>query len=100
MLDNIRTDVRSHLPEFHLGDVSVENVKSHLPELPDVASLKTLGFPTWTTSELGYRIFALPIFPVLSNRLQSLYVHLSLVAELKEDVDEAEDLFDLGSRML
>jgi len=40
MLDGIRADVRSHLPEFHIADMSVEGfVKSHLPDMPDVAAL-------------------------------------------------------------
>lgn len=37
MLDQLRTDVRSHLPEFHLADISVESVRAHLPELPDAS---------------------------------------------------------------
>jgi adiponectin receptor len=40
MLDSIRADVRSHLPEFHFADLSVEDfVKSHLPDMPDVPRL-------------------------------------------------------------
>lgn len=40
MLDSIRADVCSHLPEFHFADISVEDfVKSHLPDLPDVPNL-------------------------------------------------------------
>jgi adiponectin receptor len=40
MLDCIRADVLSHLPEFHLVDLSVESfVKSHLPDMPDVPGL-------------------------------------------------------------
>jgi adiponectin receptor len=152
MLDNIRTDVRSHLPEFHLGDVSVESVKSHLPELPDVASLNEMRsrlpdmddfrarLPDFSLADMSARLddartrFSdldfqpLLYVPILSNRLQSLHAHLSslerpsginlrslpsnsilsnlvdallsseLVAELKEDADEAEDLFDIASQ--
>jgi adiponectin receptor len=152
MLDNIRTDVRSHLPEFHLGDVSVESVKSHLPDLPEVASLNEMRsrlpdmddfrarLPDFSLADISARLddartrFSdldfqpLLYVPILSNRLQSLHAHLSslerpsgislrslpsnsilsnlvdallsseLVAELKEDVDEAEDLFDLASQ--
>ena len=37
MLKGIRADVCSHLPEFHLADLSLETfVKSHLPDIPDV----------------------------------------------------------------
>jgi adiponectin receptor len=40
MLDCIRADVCSHLPEFNFPDMSVENfVKSHLPDFTDVPAL-------------------------------------------------------------
>ncbi|KAF8070107.1 hemolysin-III related-domain-containing protein [Lyophyllum atratum] len=40
ILEGIRADVCSHLPEFHFTDMSVENfVKSHFPDLPDVPGL-------------------------------------------------------------
>ena len=75
MLDSIRADVRSHLPEVHISDISVETFKSHLPELPDVTSLREMRsrFPDmddfrarlisvltmclydWTMSELAFR---------------------------------------------
>jgi len=43
MLDSIRADVLSHLPEFHLTDISVESfVKSHLPDMPDVPGLNDM----------------------------------------------------------
>ena len=42
MLDSIRADVRSHLPEVHISDISVETFKSHLPELPDATSLREM----------------------------------------------------------
>lgn len=42
MLNSIRTDVYSHLPDLHLTDMSAEVesfVKSHLPDLPCVSGL-------------------------------------------------------------
>jgi adiponectin receptor len=43
MLDSIRADVRSHLPDFHLTDISVEDfVRSHLPDMPRVPSLNSV----------------------------------------------------------
>jgi len=152
MLDNIRTDVRSHLPEFHLADVSVESVRSHFPDLPDGASLNEMRsrlpdmddfrarLPDFSLADMSARLddararFSeldfqpLHYIPVLSDHLESLHAHLSslelpsginipslpsnstlsnfvdallpseLVAELKEDVDEVEDLLDLAAQ--
>ena len=152
MLDNIRTDVQSHLPEFHLADVSVESVRSHFPELPDDASLNEMRsqlsdmddfrarLPYFSLADISARLddartrFSdldfqpLHYIPILSNHLQALHAHLSslelpfgisvsalpsnstlshfidalhpseLVAELKEDVDEAEDLLDVAAQ--
>ncbi|KAK2467879.1 hypothetical protein APHAL10511_000174 [Amanita phalloides] len=43
MLEGIRTEVRSRLPELHLSHLSVESfVKSHLPDMPDTTSLTDL----------------------------------------------------------
>ncbi|KAF8627845.1 hypothetical protein AX15_004261 [Amanita polypyramis BW_CC] len=40
MLEGIRAEVRSRLPELHLSDISIEAfAKSHLPDLPDTANL-------------------------------------------------------------
>ena len=90
MLQSIRSDVHSHLPELNFSDLSVDSLKAHLP---DVRS----HFPTMTFSD----IFALledarhrfsdldfPAFkpltylPTLSDRLHSLQSHLHSV-ELK-----------------
>jgi adiponectin receptor len=152
MLNNIRTDVRSHLPEFHFADISVENVKSHLPDLPDVASLHEMRsrlpdmddfkarLPDFSLADVSARLddirarFSdldfqpLHYIPTLSDHLQSLHAHLSslerpsginvpslpshsllsnfvdnvlsseLVAELKEDVDEAEVLLEKAAQ--
>jgi adiponectin receptor len=152
MLDNIRAEVRSHLPEFHFADISVENVKFHLPELPDVASLNDMRsrlpdmddfrarLPDFSLVDMSARLddvrarFSdldfkpLKYIPVLSDHLQTLHAHLTslelpsginvpslpsnsmlsdfvdallsseLVAELREDVDEAEVLFELAAQ--
>lgn len=43
MLERIRADVYSHLPEVHLADLSsVETfVKSHLPDMPDMTDMRS-----------------------------------------------------------
>ncbi|KAG7095706.1 hypothetical protein E1B28_006420 [Marasmius oreades] len=38
MLDSIRADVCSHLPDFALPDITVDNLRAHLPDLPRVTS--------------------------------------------------------------
>jgi adiponectin receptor len=153
MLHNIRADVRSHLPEVHITDISVESfVKSHLPELSAVTSLNEMRsrlpdmddfrarLPDFSLADMSARLDAtrarfygldfkpLNYIPVLSDHLQSLHAHLSslelpsginvpslpsnymfsdfvdavlssnLVAELKEDVVAAEDLFELAAQ--
>lgn len=153
MLNKIRADVRSHLPDLHFTDISVESfVKSYLPELPDVSTLHEMRsrlpdmdeflarLPEFSLADMSTRLddvrarFAdldfkpLNYIPTLSDHLQSLHAHLSslempaginvpslpsksmlsgfvdallsseLVAELKEDVDEAEDLFELATQ--
>ncbi|KAG5641845.1 hypothetical protein DXG03_004104 [Asterophora parasitica] len=42
MLEGIRADVCSHLPDFHFADMSVENFVNHLPDLPDVPGLNEM----------------------------------------------------------
>jgi len=94
MLDNVRVDVRSYLPEFHLADVSVERFfKSHIPELPDVASLNemcsvvvdfSLADMSARLEDVRVRFSDLdfpPLYyiPVLSDHLQSLHAHLTSI---------------------
>lgn len=153
IMEKIRVDVRSHLPEFHFADISVESfVKSHLPELPDVGTLNEMRsrlpdmddfrsrLPDFSLTEMSVRLddvrarFAdldfkpLDYIPVLSDHLQSLQTHLlslelpssinvpslpsnsmlsdffdsllssEIVAELKDDVDEAEDMFERAAQ--
>lgn len=101
MLNNIREDVRSHLPELHFADISVGKLKSHLP-LPDVVSFNSvrsrlpemvdvrahLPLPDFSLADVSTRLdevkvrFAdldfkpLNYIPVLSDHLQSLHKHL------------------------
>ena len=94
MLDITRGDVRSYLPDFPFADISVERfVKSHIPELPDVASLDEmcsmvvdLSLVDMSTrledvrvrfSDLDFQ--PLQYIPALSNHLQSLHAHLTSI---------------------
>lgn len=95
MLDNIRTDVCSHLPELHFSDISVESVKAHLPDMPDVRShFQDMSdmLPDFTSAAAEMRLrlddvrsrFSdidinqpLSYVPTLSEHLQSLHAHLS-----------------------
>jgi len=108
MLDSIRADVYSHLPEFHLADISVENlVKTHLPDLPNVPTLRShlpdmpdvrvhlpdmpnmrAHLPDFMTSkfddvrtrfnDLDFDV-PLSFVPTLKDRLHSLRSHLSTI---------------------
>lgn len=103
MLDEIRTDVCSHLPELYLETPSMEEfVKSHIPDVPrldDVcAHLPAMPdavrsrLPDITISDMRSRLedvrssfsdidFRRPLeyIPTLSEHLQSLQSHLSSV---------------------
>jgi adiponectin receptor len=41
MLEVIRAGVRSHIPEFHFAEMSVETFKSHLPDVPGLTEMRT-----------------------------------------------------------
>ncbi|KIK61750.1 hypothetical protein GYMLUDRAFT_42791 [Collybiopsis luxurians FD-317 M1] len=104
MLESLRNDVCSHLPDIHLSDITVDNLKAHLPELPDVSSISNMrahlpdvpsihdvrshlpDLPDCISSKLDNvrtRIhdidFHTPLdyVPVLSQKLESLQSHLS-----------------------
>ena len=96
MLDKIRVDVRSYLPDFHFADISVERfVKSHIPELPDVASLNemcsmvvdfSLADMSARLEDVRVRFSDLdfqPLYciPILSDHLQSLHAHLTSIED-------------------
>ncbi|KAL0571262.1 inc metabolism membrane protein, partial [Marasmius crinis-equi] len=90
MLSSIRADVCSHLPDFALPDITVDKLRSHLPELPSVAS----RFPDFDFDFNDFDIrnkfddvktrihdldFHKPLefIPTLSDRLETLQSHLS-----------------------
>lgn len=98
MLEQLRTDVSSHLPEFHLADISVESVRAHLPELPDastaLASLPHMDdvlshLPEFHLADMSAHLHdarerfkdldfqPLHYIPNLCEGLQSLHTHLS-----------------------
>jgi adiponectin receptor len=92
MLSNIRVDVRSHLPDFHFGDISVERfVKSHIHELPDVACIDEMCSVVvdFSLVDMSARLEDVRVrfsdldfqplcyIPILSEHLQSLHAHLT-----------------------
>ncbi|KAF8893466.1 hemolysin-III related-domain-containing protein [Infundibulicybe gibba] len=102
MLNSIRTDVCSHLPEFHFTDISVESLKSHFPDLPDVPRLYEMRshlpdmsdvrshLPDFGLSDMRSKLddvrsrfndmdFHQPLnyIPTLSDHLQNLHSHLA-----------------------
>ncbi|KAJ8082151.1 inc metabolism membrane protein [Marasmius tenuissimus] len=90
MLNSIRADVCSHLPDFALPEITVENLRSHLPDLPSVTSrLPDFDFDfndfdlRNKFDDVKTRIhdfdFHAPMefVPTLSARLQTLQSHLS-----------------------
>lgn len=103
MLNSIRSDVCSHLPELHLDSPSVEDfvkshmpnaprlddVRAHLPAMPDAvrSRLPDLTMPDMRSrledvrssiSDIDFRR-PLEYIPTLSEHLQSLQSHLSSV---------------------
>ncbi|KAF5370760.1 hypothetical protein D9758_002123 [Tetrapyrgos nigripes] len=94
MLESLRDDVYFHLPEFHLSDVSIENLRFHLPDLPDVPSIHEMRSHLPDMPDVLHDMrsklddvrtrfhdidFRKPIdfIPTLSERLQSLQTHIS-----------------------
>lgn len=77
MLDSIRADVCSHLPELHFADLSVENFKSHLPDLPDVPSMNDMRSH-------------LPDMPDVQRRLSDVRSHLPSfgLSEMRSKLDD------------
>lgn len=63
MLESIRADVCSHFPEFHFAGLSVENFRSHLPDLPDVPTINDMRSH-------------LPDMPDVRSHLQDVRSHL------------------------
>lgn len=82
MLDSIRLDVQSYLPQFHCADISVEHfLKSHIPELP---VLLFFIFPLPARLEhtrvwLSDLYFQPLYVPILSDHLLPLHEHLMSV---------------------
>ena len=68
MLKGIRADVCSHLPEFHLADMSMENfVKSHLPDLSDVPTLTEMRLHLPDMPDVRSRLPDMPHLPDIHN---------------------------------
>jgi adiponectin receptor len=101
MLDNVRVHVRSYLPEFHFADISVERfVKSHISELPDVASLNEMCsiVVDFSLADMSARLEDVRVrfsdldfqplcdIPILSDHLLSLHAHLTSI-EVHSGID-------------
>ena len=68
MLKGIRADVCSHLPEFHLVDMSMENlVKCHLPDLSDVPTLTEMRLHLPDMPDVRSRLPDMPHLPDIHN---------------------------------
>ncbi|KAF8629266.1 hypothetical protein AX17_005845 [Amanita inopinata Kibby_2008] len=74
MLEGIRAEVCSHLPELHLTEMSVENfVRSRIPDLPDVSGLADMRRHLPDMSDVRSH---LPDIPHLSD-MSDVCSHLS-----------------------
>jgi adiponectin receptor len=90
MLEGIREDVRSHLPEFHFANVSVEDfVKSYLPDFPDIPGFDRM------------RSRYLPDMPDVRSHFPDMRSHLSgfNLAEMRSKLGDVRSRFsDLDFR--
>lgn len=96
MLEGIRADVCSHLPEFHFADMSMESfVKSHFPDLPDVPGLTEMRshFPELpdVRSHLP-DMLNLPDMPVMRSHLSDMRLKLDDVRSRFHDLDFKQPL--------
>ncbi|RDB16685.1 Uncharacterized protein C30D11.11 [Hypsizygus marmoreus] len=96
MLEGIRADVCSHLPEFHFADMSVENfVKSHLPELPDVPGLNEMRSHLPDMNDVRSRfpdIPNLPDMPDVRSHISDMRLRLDDVRSRFNDIDFKQPL--------
>ena len=83
MLEGIRTEVRSRLPELHPPHMSMEAfVKSHLPDLPDVTSLTDMCSHLPDMPDVRSHLPDMPHLPEMRSHLP----HLSDVRSKLDDV--------------
>ncbi|KAF5322612.1 hypothetical protein D9619_001316 [Psilocybe cf. subviscida] len=89
MLDNIRADVCSHLPEVPFADLSsVEAfVKSHLPDLPDVPNFTEMRSRFPDMAEMRSRFPDMPHLPDMAE----MRSHLPEIPSLP-DMDEVRGM--------
>ncbi|KAG6900778.1 hypothetical protein C0993_002202 [Termitomyces sp. T159_Od127] len=80
MLEGIRADVCSHLPELHFAELSVEAFKSHIPELLDASRIHEMRshFP---------EIPHLPDMPEVRARITNMRHKLDDVRSRFNDLD-------------
>ena len=83
MLEGIRAEVRSRLPELHPPHMSMEAfVKSHLPDLPDVTSLTDMCSHLPDMPDVRSHLPDMPHLPEMRSHLP----HLSDVRSKLDDV--------------
>lgn len=85
MLEGIRADVCSHLPEFHFADISVENfVRSHFPDMSDVPGLTEMRSHLPDMPDVRSR---LPDMPDVRSHLFDMRSKLDDVRSRFHDID-------------
>lgn len=71
ILNGIRADVCSHLPEFHFADMSMESfLKSHLPDFPGLSPVPVLtemGFHLPDMNDVRSHLSYMPLIPDIQN---------------------------------
>lgn len=96
MLEGIRADVCSHLPEFHFADMSVENfVKSHFPDLPDVPGLDEMRAQLPDMPDMRSHFPDMPHLPDMPNvrsHLSDMRTKLDDVRSRFQDIDFKQPL--------
>ena len=103
MLQRIRSDVCSHLPDLDL-DFSLENLVSHLPDVNDVRShLPDINISDQVRDKIDFLRSHLPdlpldYIPVLTEHLDSLHTHLSS-SKISSDIPSVTPLFVLNEML-
>lgn len=96
MLEGIRADVCSHLPEFHFADMSVESfVKSHFPDLPDVPGLGEMRAHLPDMPDMRSHFPDMPHLPDMPNvrsHLSDMRTKLDDVRSRFQDIDFKQPL--------
>lgn len=96
MLEGIRADVCSHLPEVHFADISVENfVRSHFPDLSDVPGLTEMRSHMPDMPDVRSRLPDLSRLPDMPD----VRAHLPDFPHLPDMPDVRSHLFDMRTKL-